>query len=72
MSETVLKEIVDRAVKDEAFRNNLLSNPTAALKGYDLTNAERELLSNLDEGNFDDFAGGLGDRSTKGWLPGTG
>jgi hypothetical protein len=72
MSVAVLKEIVNRAVADDSFRKNLLSDPTTALKGYDLTDAERELLSNLDEGTFDDFAGGLGDRSTKGWLPGTG
>ena len=68
MSEVVLREIIDRAVADESFRQQLLSDPTTALKGYELTDAERELLSNLDEGNFDEFAGGLGDRATKGWV----
>jgi hypothetical protein len=38
------------------------------LTGDYVTDDERELLSNLDEGNFDEFAGGLGDRSTKGWI----
>lgn len=72
MSEVVLKEIINRAVADEAFRRQLFSDAQSALKGYDLTDAERELLSNLDEGNFDEFAGGLGDRSTKGWITPTG
>ena len=72
MSEVVLKEIIDRAVSDESFRQKLLSDPTAALANYDLTDAEHELLSNLDEGNFDEFAGGLGDRTTKGWITPTG
>jgi hypothetical protein len=68
MSEVVLKEIIERAVSDESFRKQLLSDPGTALKGYELSDAERELLSNLDEGNFDEFAGGLGDRATKGWI----
>ena len=72
MSEKVLKEIIQRAVKDEAFRGLLFSNPQEALKGYDLTPEEIKTLSNLNEDNFDEFAGGLGDRTTKGWLPGGG
>ena len=72
MSDVVLKEIIDRAVSDDSFRKKLLSDPTSALKGYELTDAERELLSNLDEGSFDEFAGGLGDRTTKGWITPTG
>jgi hypothetical protein len=72
MSDVVLKEIIDRAVSDDSFRQKLLSDATAALKGYDLTDAERALLSNLDEGSFDEFAGGLGDRTTKGWITPTG
>ena len=72
MSEVVLKEIIDRAVSDDSFRQKLLSDPAVALTGYDLTDAERELLSNLDEGSFDEFAGGLGDRTTKGWITPTG
>jgi hypothetical protein len=68
MSEVVLREIIDRAVADDSFRRQLLSDPSTALRGYELSDAERELLSNLDEGNFDEFAGGLGDRATKGWI----
>ncbi len=69
----IVKEIIERAVKDESFRKLLFTNPTEALKGYTLTDEDRELLSNLDEDNFDQFAGGLGDRTTKGtWVPGVG
>ena len=72
MSEAIIKEIIDRAVKDEDFRKLLFSNPDEALKGYDLTEEDRKVLENLDEDNFDEFAGGLGDRSTKGvWIVGT-
>ncbi len=72
MSEKVLKEIIQRAVEDEKFRGLLFSDPKKALAGYDLTAVEIETLSNLNEDNFDEFAGGLGDRTTKGWLPGGG
>lgn len=72
MSEAIVKEIIDRAVKDEAFRKLLFSNPAEALQGYDLSDEDRQLLENLNEENFDEFAGGLGDRSTKGsWIVGT-
>ena len=43
-----------------------------ALEGYAISDEERSLLENLDEENFDQFAGGLGDRTTKGFIPGTG
>lgn len=72
MSDTAVKEIIERAVKDEAFRKLLFSNPAEALQGYDLSDEDRQLLENLNEENFDEFAGGLGDRSTKGsWIVGT-
>ena len=71
MSDFGVKEIIERAIEDEKFRKLLFSDPEAALSGYDLTDQERKLLSNLDEDNFDEFAGGLGDRTTKGaWRPG--
>ena len=71
-SEQVIKQIIEKAIADEAFRKLLFSNPEKALAGYDLTAEEKETLSNLDEGSLDDFAGGLGDRTTKGIWPGSG
>ncbi len=71
MSEA-LEQIVDRAVKDESFRNLLLSNPSEALNSYEVTDDERQLLESLTGETFDEFAGGLGDRTTKGFVPGSG
>lgn len=69
MSEA-LDKVVERAVKDSEFRKLLLTDPDKALEGYNVTEEERELLENLTEEKFDDFAGGLGDRTTKGsWTP---
>lgn len=70
MLETV-KEVLDRALKDDSFRRLLLSNPDKALYGYAVTDEEHQLLASLNEDSLEDFAGGLGDRSTKGtWTPG--
>lgn len=72
MSEA-LDQVVERAVKDQAFRQLLFANPEIALEGYRVTDEERHhLLASLNEDTFDEFAGGLGDRSTKGFLPGSG
>ncbi|GAB4272520.1 MAG: Franean1_4349 family RiPP [Candidatus Promineifilaceae bacterium] len=68
MSDQTVKEIIERALNDKAFRQLLFKNPDEALKEYDLTDEERKILEGLDEDNFDDFAGGLGDRSTKGAI----
>lgn len=73
MSETVVKEIIQRAVEDETFRNQLFQTPQAALTGYELTTEEAALLQGLNKDNFDEFAGSLGGRTTKGrWIPGGG
>ena len=72
MSEA-FEQIIDRAVKDEKFRKLLLSDPDTATQGYAVTDDERALLKNIDEEQIDQFAGGLGDRTTKGrWVPGAG
>lgn len=65
MSEA-FEEIIERAGKDSAFRQLLLDDPQKALEGYAVTDDEREMLQNLDEVQIDQFAGKLGDRTTKG------
>ncbi|MFO7538184.1 MAG: Os1348 family NHLP clan protein [Chloroflexota bacterium] len=73
MSDKSISEIIEKATNDATFRQQLLNNPLDTLKGFDLTDEERDLLSGLDEDTFDEFAGGLGDRSTKGSMrPGFG
>lgn len=71
MSEA-LDQVVERAVNDVEFRKLLMSDLDKALEGYAVTDEERSLLENLDDENFDQFAGGLGSRTTKGFVPGTG
>ncbi len=68
----IVKEIIERAVKDAAFRQLLFSNPDKALEGYKLSPEDYTLLSNLDEESLVTFGGELGDRTTKGFMPGTG
>lgn len=72
MSDKAVSEVIERATNDAAFRQQLFTNPIETLKSFDLTDEERDLLSGLNEDTFDEFAGGLGDRQTKGFAPGTG
>lgn len=70
MSEA-FEEIIERAVKDEAFRGLLLKHPQKATEGYQLTDEERDMLKDIDEDQLTTFAGGLGARTTKGsWIHG--
>ena len=48
MTETVLREIVRRAVSDAAFRGELRSDPARALAGISLTAQERSALTSGD------------------------
>ncbi len=68
MSQAVVMEIIGKAIDDKNFRKKLFEHPAKSLNGYDLTDEERVSLSNLNEDNFDDFTGGLGDRTTKGSI----
>lgn len=71
MSKSEVIAIIERALDDENYRNLLFNNPDEALKGYDLTADERKRLSSLTPENFDEFAGPLTGRTTKGqWIPG--
>lgn len=68
-----LDQVVAKAMKDKNYRALLLSNPDEALKGFAITDDERSILEGLDDEKFDKFAGGLGDRETKGsWIIGAG
>ena len=71
MSEA-LDKVVSRAATDKKFRELLLSDPAKALEGYEVTDEERKMLSELTADTFEAFVGGLGDRQTQGrWILGT-
>lgn len=71
MSIQALKEVIERAINDQAFRQQLLNSPDEALAGYTLSDEDRAKLVQLTPDTFDDFAGNLGGRTTKGpWIPG--
>jgi hypothetical protein len=72
MSQSPLKDVLERAIDDANFRQLLFHNPDEALKDYNLSEEDRKRLSNLNEDTFDDFAGPLTGRSTKGWIPPSG
>lgn len=68
----IVKEIIARAVNDATFRTLLFTNPDKALEEYKLTDEDRAMLSGLNEESLAPFVGELGDRTTKGFMPGTG
>lgn len=61
-------EVISRATNDAAYRNLLLTDPDKALEEYQLSDEDRKILEGLTEDTLDEFAGGLGDRGTKGWV----
>ena len=70
MSTSVVKQIIEQALDDESFRKRLFNHPDKVLADYDLTPEEIQKLKGLDEETFDDFAGPLTGRTTKGqWFP---
>lgn len=71
MSKSEVIKIIEKAIDDETYRDLLFNDPEKALKGYDLTADERKRLIDLTPETFDDFAGPLTGRTTKGqWIPG--
>jgi hypothetical protein len=44
-----VKEVLERAINDEAFRRQLLEDPDTALAGYELSEVQLMLLRSLDE-----------------------
>ena len=53
MSQEMLTKIVERLSTDEAYRQQLASNPEVALKGYDLTADERAALMSGDSAKLE-------------------
>ena len=71
MSKEDLTTIVSRALTDESFRAQLMSDPEAALAGYKLDEAEKKMLRSLSADAFDELTMDLEDRQSKsGFLGG--
>jgi hypothetical protein len=71
MSKEDLTTIVSRALTDEKYRAQLMSDPEAALAGYNLDDAEKKMLRNLPADAFDELTMDLEDRQSKsGFLGG--
>ncbi|MDE3088221.1 MAG: Franean1_4349 family RiPP [Chloroflexota bacterium] len=56
MSETILSEIIGRAIVDPDFRRELLADPTTALSDFPLTLEEQQALSRCQANDLEQFA----------------
>ncbi|HEX3049943.1 MAG TPA: Os1348 family NHLP clan protein [Aggregatilineaceae bacterium] len=71
MAREDLTTIVSRALTDAEYRAQLLSNPEAALKDYQLSEAEMKMIRNLNAEAFDELTMDLESRQSKsGFLGG--
>jgi len=68
MSEDHVAQIIGRAVTDSQFREQLFSNPAAALQPYDLSDDEKQALMQVKKEDLEDFGGKLDKRITKSKL----
>lgn len=66
MSQATVQQLISRLTSDAGFRSAVATNPTSALAGYDLTDAEREAFLRVDMSSFDSAASGLDERTNKG------
>ncbi|NLX09366.1 MAG: hypothetical protein GXY36_06890 [Chloroflexi bacterium] len=65
MSREALTTIVSRALSDQEYRSLLLSDPDAALEGYELSESEEKMLRNLKADAFDEMTMDLEARQSK-------
>ena len=65
MSREALTTIVSRAITDSDYRVQLLNNPDAALKDYDLSEQEEKMIRNLNSDTFDAMTLDLEARQSK-------
>jgi hypothetical protein len=65
MAAQTVQDVIRKAVIDDGFRTLLLNKPAEALVGYDLTDDERQNLSNLDSSLFEGGADDLGERLSR-------
>jgi len=66
MSQTVVEQILGRMLLDREFRKQVAGDMAQALAGYELTEAEREGIKNMDFDDFHQTVTGLDERVSKG------
>jgi hypothetical protein len=59
MSVQNVTNVISKAMRDRAFRDQLFSKPDQALKGYDLTPEEAKGLTAISRAEFDKIAAQL-------------
>jgi hypothetical protein len=62
MSQRELEAVIGRAIVDQEFRMALFANPTAALAGYELTEAEVAALRSVDAESLDECSSNIARR----------
>lgn len=65
MSIKNVKEILDKASKDQGFRDAIVQNPLKALEKWDLTEQERNRFKNIKATQLVSFKNNLDKRFTK-------
>lgn len=65
MSEESVLSVIRTALVNKEFRDQLFSDPDAALSGYDLSEEERKSLSSMQEEAFESFTSELEERISK-------
>ncbi|MDP8262331.1 MAG: Franean1_4349 family RiPP [Candidatus Ancaeobacter aquaticus] len=65
MSKQGMEKIFGKAVTDEVFRGQLLSDPDSALAGSDLSEDEIQAIKAMDKESIEKFVGGLDERISK-------
>ena len=68
MSQAAVEQVVGKLVLDRKFRQQMASNMSQALAGYDLTEGEREGFKGIDLDDFHQSVTGLDERVSKGFA----
>lgn len=69
MSKEALAKVIQRSISDAAFRRQLATDPTGALRGYDLSGDEASAIRSADSGRL--TALGVEQRMSKAFAMGT-
>lgn len=70
MSREAIAKVIQRSISDAAFRGQLATDPTGALRGYDLTDDEKTALRSADPTRLSSY--GVDQRVSKAFVLGFG